>query len=1016
MTIPSSSTNAPSVASWSTASIANSVGSKTINNSNYPNYPRSVHSASSASTSAFLLDSTTRHASTVLSDSCSLGLTLDDMENFRDGRQSQFSITSKLTRGDSTGRYSNTRNITRNHSQGGIMAGGDALSFNQQHQRSQNQPQNLRKTVLSPQASANTLIHPSSFNEDKKELSRSLGSIPNQLTNNRSSISSIHSHSQKSSDQNSVLSRRTGTSTIKMGHDHSNHVPENYQMYKSNSHSTGVLAGLNQCRLESQLCDVTLLAGDQQFKAHRIVLASCSTFFKELFNTKSAILPAATINSVKSKSGTIPTATSPLPSGASAASISERTIAFGGSASKKTGLNKKISSDTNDGQMSINTNTTNMLNRLDALLNSEPERSHDDENEIAPSAVEDCDDSIIMEQPLSPVPLHAEQGGFPQDYREEIVEVRGVSPNGLKIILNFIYTSELPLSINNIREVLAAGQHMNLKPIIAFCKTFLVKEISVWNCVSIIHIAEQFTLPVVEEKAYEFIALHLNELVKTEEIHKLSFDNMSLLLDSNGLRNVTELELFEAARQWLTFEDARYQYIRNLMEKIRFPQIPPRDLLRFVNFVDFMRLECNYLLLEASNYHMLPHSQPILQSIRTQVRSNDLRMVVVGGVDESDQVSNQIIATNIERTDYLPCLYSGLCSHSVVVLNNFLYVLGGQSIFDERGNTAVATVVRYDPRFNIWMKIASMNEKRAGFSTTVLDGSKIYSLGGVNATGRLSSMECYSMEEDRWRYVASLRTGICDHASTAHGNLLYISGGFKEERFSNSFYAYSPRHDTWHERAPMHVPRGWHCMVTVNDSIFVAGGNAGINKRVDIHETEVYSVLNNQWTIVQSMPLPQSEAGCCIFQNKIFILGGYSWAHQKCVNTIQSYDPIRDAWERPGSLPIELSGLRVTLLTIPYSMTQPINTAAMGGGSRSHSMRSNQSSAADPYLSGSQNKFPGHMASDPVSDIWATADREALKQMQQDASNSDQMNRNVSSFSHNEYSSLPNKTSGGSHY
>ena len=64
------------------------------------------------------------------------------------------------------------------------------------------------------------------------------------------------------------------------------------------------------------------------------------------------------------------------------------------------------------------------------------------------------------------------------------------------------------------------------------------------------------------------------------------------------------------------------------MEKIHFPLIPPRDLLRYVNFVEFMRVECNFLLLEASNYHMLPHSQPILQSVRTQVCC----MIIAGDV------------------------------------------------------------------------------------------------------------------------------------------------------------------------------------------------------------------------------------------------------------------------------------------------------------------------------------------------------------------------------------------------
>ena len=37
---------------------------------------------------------------------------------------------------------------------------------------------------------------------------------------------------------------------------------------------------------------------------------------------------------------------------------------------------------------------------------------------------------------------------------------------------------------------------------------------------------------------------------------------------------------------------------------------------------------------------------------------------------------------------------TGVHSHAVAVLNNFLYVLGGQNHFEERGKTAVATVAR----------------------------------------------------------------------------------------------------------------------------------------------------------------------------------------------------------------------------------------------------------------------------------------------------------------------------------
>ena len=345
-----------------------------------------------------------------------------------------------------------------------------------------------------------------------------------------------------------------------------------FQLFKETTHDNDMLKGLNGLREENFLCDVTLMADDKPFQAHRAVLAATSPYLKSLF------------------------------------------------------------SDMSGGKI-----------------------------------------------------------------EHEVVEIRGVSAEGLKHIINFIYSSELRLNMGNIREVLAAAGHMQLKSATSFAVSYLKNEISVFNCVDVIQISEQFELPEVEEKAYSFIAQHLNELVKTEEIQKLSIENMSFLLDSNGLKNVSELELFEATRQWLMFDAGRYQYIRPLMEKIRFPQIPPRDLLRYVNFVDFMRIECNYLLLEASNYHMLPHSQPILQSVRTSVRSHDHRMVVVGGVDQQDRVSNQLLAltSDVAKSDFLPPMHEGLCSHCVAVLNNFLYVLGGQNLFDERGNTAVNTVVRY---------------------------------------------------------------------------------------------------------------------------------------------------------------------------------------------------------------------------------------------------------------------------------------------------------------------------------
>ena len=120
-----------------------------------------------------------------------------------------------------------------------------------------------------------------SFNQDFNPAAPSMTSVPFSFLENRRAggyASTAQHYSHRGTNSHSAAhSTHSGS--------HAAQQLVEYQMYKSNSHSTGLLAGLNQCRLETQLCDVTLLAADQQFKAHRIVLASCSTFFKELFNT-----------------------------------------------------------------------------------------------------------------------------------------------------------------------------------------------------------------------------------------------------------------------------------------------------------------------------------------------------------------------------------------------------------------------------------------------------------------------------------------------------------------------------------------------------------------------------------------------------------------------------------------------------------------------------------------------------------------------------------------------------------
>ncbi|XP_054249040.1 kelch-like protein 32 isoform X7 [Indicator indicator] len=56
------------------------------------------------------------------------------------------------------------------------------------------------------------------------------------------------------------------------------------RLCQSSSHNDAVLAALNQQRSDGTLCDVTLIAEEQKFHAHKAVLAACSDYFRAMFS------------------------------------------------------------------------------------------------------------------------------------------------------------------------------------------------------------------------------------------------------------------------------------------------------------------------------------------------------------------------------------------------------------------------------------------------------------------------------------------------------------------------------------------------------------------------------------------------------------------------------------------------------------------------------------------------------------------------------------------------------------
>ncbi|RMX57129.1 hypothetical protein pdam_00008254, partial [Pocillopora damicornis] len=137
----------------------------------------------------------------------------------------------------------------------------------------------------------------------------------------------------------------------------------------------------------------------------------------------------------------------------------------------------------------------------------------------------------------------------------------------------------------------------------------------------------------------------------------------------------------------------------------------------------------------------------------------------------------------------------------VAGLGGYLYAVGGND-----GAASLQSVERYNPHTNKWSRVASMNRRRAGVGVAVV-GEFLYAIGGFDDSSPLDSVEKYDPRTNQWTYVASMTTCRGGVGAGAMGGRLWAVGGHNGEQYLNSVESYNPLADLWEEGAPMHVFR-----------------------------------------------------------------------------------------------------------------------------------------------------------------------------------------------------------------
>ena len=216
----------------------------------------------------------------------------------------------------------------------------------------------------------------------------------------------------------------------------------------------------------------------------------------------------------------------------------------------------------------------------------------------------------------------------------------------------------------------------------------------------------------------------------------------------------------------------------------------------------------------------------------------------------------------------------------VAVYGDKIYCIGGYTYggFANSSVPAVAINEVYDPASDTWAKMAPMPTPRLNLRANVVDG-KIYLIGGIpNPDVGRTLNEVYDPASNSWIVKAPNPTGVDSYASAVVGSKIFvIKSGLTQ--------IYDAESDSWSTGVapPVNSVLASAATVAANDSslqIYLFGGNA-VGKYWMLNNqgftTQVYDPATGNWTLGTTMPTGRYDANAAAINDKIFLIGGYSY-------------------------------------------------------------------------------------------------------------------------------------------
>uniref|UniRef100_H3AGD5 Kelch repeat and BTB domain containing 11 n=1 Tax=Latimeria chalumnae TaxID=7897 RepID=H3AGD5_LATCH len=296
-----------------------------------------------------------------------------------------------------------------------------------------------------------------------------------------------------------------------------------------------------------------------------------------------------------------------------------------------------------------------------------------------------------------------------------ILQVKGVSYNTLKLLIDYIYSSGMEVNKGNIVDVITGAKFLQIPCAVQSAMDTIKGQLSLENCYEILNIAKKQRLNELKEATYKFMSDNFLNVLRDPSVY--------------GHLTGAERDLILKRRM----EGKKYLVVAEINDVFDRGSSRPqsRESSRPQSPSSIVSLEENHLI-----YYY----------------------------DEARK--DWIALTRLpEEANTKGC---GMC-----IMYNYIFIAGGIKGYGDKAKLS-DRVFCYNPVTDCWSEIRPLNQPRSQLKLVSLDGY-LYAVGGEC----LFTVEKYDPRMDRWTPVSPLPKGafaVAHEATTCSGEI-YVSGG-----------------------------------------------------------------------------------------------------------------------------------------------------------------------------------------------------------------------------------------------